>query len=142
MSRFLLDTNVMLDMVCADRTNNKLTYEFMLQSFLRGTHRLYAPAGSLKDVYYVYCRHYGDELDARKMIEMLKDSTEVVDLTDSVLDLALYDEEPDFEDGIIRVSAQQINCDYIVSYDAAAFEGSPVPCITTEEALKIVLEGA
>ena len=142
MSRFLLDTNVLLDMVCGDRTNNKITYQFMLQAFLKGTHRLYAAAGSLKDVYYVYCRHYGQELEARKMIEMLKESTDIVDLTGDVLSLALLDDEPDFEDGIIRVSAKQAKCDYIVSYDAKAFKDSSVPRITTEQALQIVLERA
>ncbi len=139
MSRFLLDTNVLLDMVCGDRANNKITYEFMLQSFLKGAHRLYAPAGSLKDVYYVYCRHYGNELEARKAIEMLKDSTKVIDLTDKVLDLALYDDEPDFEDGIIKISAELMGCDYIVSHDVRAFIDSSVPRISTQEALQIVL---
>lgn len=139
MSRFFLDTSILLDIACRDREKSEVAYKFTLEAFLNGSNRLYASAGSFKDVYYVYCRHYGAETEARKMVEMLRETAETVNLTDEMLGIALYGDEPDFEGGIVGAAAELTGCDYIVSHDEKAFAGSPIPRVTAQEALDIVL---
>lgn len=138
MSKFFLDTNVLLDIVSVDRPCNEIAYEFVMKAFLTGHHCLYASAGAFKDVYYIFCRHYGMEHMARRAVQMLRESVDVVGLDDNVLSIALYDDEPDFEDGIVRVSAELAGCDYIVTRDKAAYKESTVSSVSIEEALRIV----
>ena len=54
----LLDTNVLLDYLSADRAEHEVTVEALRACMLRGDVRIFVPACLLKDVYFVYERHY------------------------------------------------------------------------------------
>ena len=51
----------------------------------------------------------------------------MVDLTSEIAEQAFRSEEPDFEDGIIRASAEAAGCDVIVSRDIKAFATCQIP---------------
>ena len=50
---------------------------------------------------------------------------------------ALDSNEPDYEDGLIRGTAEALQVDAIISYDKKAFRSSFVPKLTAGEALSL-----
>ena len=126
MYSLLLDTNVLLDYVCADRPEHVPTVDALRVCLLREDVRIFVPACLLKDVYFIYERHYVTESNARRVIALLRQVFEVVELTLDIVDAALVSDEPDFEDGIVRATAEAIGADAIFSRDIRAFQTSPV----------------
>ena len=57
---------------------------------------------------------------------LLRRAFEVTELTLEILDAALASDEPDFEDGLVRATAEALGVDVIVSRDARAFVGSSI----------------
>ncbi len=122
----LLDTNVVLDYVSADRPEHAVTVDALRACLTRDDVRVFIPACLLKDVYFVYERHYGTEENARRLIALLRRVFEVVELTLDIVDSALVSNEPDFEDGIVRATAEAIGVDAIFSRDVRAFLNGPI----------------
>ena len=101
-----VDTNVLIDVVCAERVEHAVAREMFLRAARGGQCRFYALSSSLKDVYYVLCRHYARERDARDAVIGLATELGIVDLTKRmVLDGCLSD-EPDVEDALVRIAAE------------------------------------
>lgn len=126
MYSLLLDTNAILDYVCADRPEHVVTADALRACLAREDVRIFVPACLLKDVYFIYERHYGTEGNARRIIVLVRQVFEVVELTLDIVDAALASDEPDFEDGIVRATAEAIGADAIFSRDIRAFQTSPV----------------
>ena len=126
MYSILLDTNVMLDYLSRDRPAHSATVEALLTCMSRSDVRIFVPACILKDVYFVYARHYGSEETARRLVSLLRRAFEVVPLTTEVFDAALSSDEPDLEDGIVCATAEQLGVDAIFSRDAKAYANSTV----------------
>ncbi len=61
-----------------------------------------------------------------------------VDLCASYGTFALESEEPDFEDALIRITAEQERVDVIVSRDKSAFVGSSIPRMSAGEVLNLL----
>ena len=131
--RFLLDTNVIVYAL-----NRKSAYNEEVLSFLFGCQAknatCYFVSSSLKDAYYVLSKHYALEKDARAAIKCFRECFDMVSLTDGIIDGAFESNEPDFEDAIVRVVAEALQVDAIVSYDVKAFTNSFVPKFTAREA--------
>jgi len=123
----LFDTNALLDYLSADRSEHVVTAEALRSCLMRDDVRVFVPASCLKDAYFIYGRHYGSEVEARRNIALVRKVFEVVELTLDIVDAALESDEPDFEDGLIRATAEAIGADVILSRDARAFMNSPVP---------------
>lgn len=98
--------------------------------------RAHALASSLNEVYYVLHRHYMNEADARSAIRDIAETFDLIDLTGLFVLESIDSDEPDYEDGLIRVAAEELQVDAIISYDKAAFKNSPVPKLTAAEALE------
>lgn len=126
MYRVFVDTNILLDLVTADRENHEVC-KGLVKRCIRQDVSLHALASSYKDVYYVFMRHHGSEADARDAVRKLRRAFETVELTDGIVATAIDSDEPDFEDGIIRAAAESAGAYAIVSRDATAFANSPVP---------------
>lgn len=132
MSRVLVDTNVLLDLVSESRPDNADTLAAVSRA-LRSGAELLVLASSLKDVYYVYERHYGSDADARRAVALLMDLTRVVDLTVGMAAAALVSDEPDYEDGIVRAAAEAHGCDLLLTRDAPGFLGAGFEKVTAQE---------
>lgn len=132
----LLDTNVLLDYLSADRAEHEVTVQALRACMLRDDVRIFVPACLLKDVYFVYERHYGSEADARRKIALMRRAFEVVELTLDIVDAALASDEPDFEDGLVRATAETLGVDAIVSRDARAYANSAVGRLSAAELLE------
>ncbi|WP_418243533.1 type II toxin-antitoxin system VapC family toxin [Ellagibacter isourolithinifaciens] len=140
MSKFFFDTNVLLDLVIPARPQHGFAAELFREIAARVDGRALLLASSLKDVYYIFNRHYGDEQTARKVISQMRASFEVVELTLCVVDDALCSNEPDYEDALVRAAAENVRCDYIVSRDEKAFRASCCKRVDARQALALLAE--
>lgn len=138
MSRLFLDTNVLLDLVVANRPCHKDAVALFEAAFSHGW-ELAALISSLKDVYFVYERHHGTEAQARQAVMLLREMLCTVELTNRVFDTAARSDEPDLEDGMVRTAAQACGAVAIVSRDEEGFLLSPIPKLSPFAARQLVL---
>lgn len=121
MHRVMFDTNVLIDLVSSSRPAHGRTVAAVVALLGSGDFEGCVLSSALKDVYYVYCRHYGDEPSARRAIRELRRMFALVNLTPSIVDAALDSDEPDFEDGLVRAAAELTDCDFLLTRDAPGF---------------------
>lgn len=121
MHRVMVDTNVLIDLVSSSRPAHGRTVAAVVALLGSGDFEGCVLSSALKDVYYVYCRHYGDEPSARRAIRELRRMFALVNLTPSIVDAALDSDEPDFEDGLVRAAAELTDCDFLLTRDAPGF---------------------
>ena len=94
-------------------------------------------AGSLKDAYYIARRECTEEGN-RAWLNLFLDRFDVFPIDSLLCRAALTSDEPDFEDGLIRVCAEWWEADYIVSRDRKAFVNSKVPRIESPDLLRVL----
>ena len=135
-NRLLLDTNVLLDALIAERPQSAEACR-VLEICNGGGDLGLACSLSLKDVYYVLEHHFGREL-ARSSVESLGDLLAVVPVGAEEYDCALRDDEPDFEDGLVRAAAELNGVDFILTRDVKAFAHCKIRSVTCAEYLEIV----
>lgn len=117
----MVDTNALIDLVSSSRPAHGRTVAAVVALLGSGDFEGCVLSSALKDVYYVYCRHYGDEPSARRAIRELRRMFALVNLTPSIVDAALDSDEPDFEDGLVRAAAELTDCDFLLTRDAPGF---------------------
>lgn len=132
----MVDTNVLLDLVAASRPAHAETLRAMRAALQAGMD-LRCLASSLKDVYYVYQRHYGSEPAARTAIRYLRETLTVLDLTTTMVDAALRSDEPDYEDGLVRAGAELTGCSYLLTRDTAGFVQSTARKVEAAELARL-----
>ena len=127
MVNVLLDTNVILDYLSASRPQHNEAVDLLMGIFDTREVVPVVAAGSLKDAYHILCRKYRDEGLVRDRLRAFCGVVDLVGLTPEIVEDAFVSDEPDFEDGIIRASAESVQAVTIISRDVAAFRGSAVP---------------
>lgn len=97
-------------------------------------------ASSIKDVYYILCRHYGNKSEptVRDRLDTFRQVVSVRELTCEVFDRAFASDEPDLEDGIVRATAELHGAQAIITRDRAAYSSSTAPAMTAAEFLRQV----
>ena len=130
--RVLIDANVILDLVgkrspfyiSASKTI-LLSAEKKIEGFIT--------SNTVTDIYYIACRHYTNESDARDIIQKLLRIVGVLDVgyKDCIkaFDLLMQD----YEDALLSVCAYRAKCDYIVTRDIDHFSNSLVKAITPDD---------
>lgn len=132
MTRVVLDTNIVLDYLSATRPSH-LDAVNLLECILSSEDvAAVIPAGSIKDAYYILCRHYRDEKIVRSRLDEFRRLVEVAELTIPVLDAAFSSDEPDLEDAIVRATAELLGAKAIVTRDASAYARSSVPSMDAQ----------
>ena len=119
MYRLLLDTNVLLDFMVPERPESNAAVEVIRR------------AGSLKDAYYVACKYLGEQA-ARDFVRAFLDALNVIALDEATCRIAASSDEPDFEDAIIRATAENMRANLILTRDERAYERSAVRAITPQ----------
>lgn len=122
--RVFFDTNILLDYLDPKRPQSKEASEVVALCNGSGDMGVVCPM-SLKDVYYIIRRALS-EPRAREAVEVLMAMLVIAPFSAEECDLAIRSDEPDFEDGLIRASAELNGADVILTRDAAAFEHSKV----------------
>lgn len=131
--RYFLDTNTLVYSLHQDAPKHTEVNDFLTHCLSENS-TCYFLSSSLKDAYYILCKHYLSEPNARKSIKMLRETLDMVDLNSAIIDDAFQSDEADFEDALIRCAAERLQVDAIVSYDESAFQNSFVPKLTALEA--------
>ena len=135
MYRLLLDTNILLDCVDPRRSFHSDAIR-LIRRCNGGGDKGFACSLSLKDVYYVMGKLYG-EPHAREAVRMLAGLVIVGPVGAEETLAAVESNEPDFEDGLVRAFAELNGIDFIISRDEAAFRKGKTRCLTAAEYLEI-----
>lgn len=138
MHRVMVDTNVLIDLVSSTRPAHGRTVAAVSALLVAGDFEGCVLSSALKDVYYVYCRHYGNEPSARRAVRELRRMFMLVNLTPAVVDAALDSDEPDFEDGLVRAAAELSGCDFLLTRDAPGFVGAGFEKVDADELLAVI----
>ena len=95
-------------------------------------------AASIKDAYYILCRHYGKRREelVRDRLDAFRQIMAVAELTNEVLERAFSCDEADLEDGIVRATAELRSAAAIITRDQTAYARSSVPSMTAREFLQ------
>lgn len=131
MSRLLIDTNILLDLAAPNRPGKEDAEALMRLCNGGGDMAMVCPM-SLKDAYYVMSKAYG-ESSARAWIEKLMRLVVIAPLSAEECIKAARDGEPDFEDGIIRATAELEDAEFIITRDTKAYRTSHVRAVDAGE---------
>ncbi len=138
MHRVLVDTNVLIDLVSGSRPQHGAATRAVAALLRAPDYEGFVLASSLKDVYYVYRRHYGDEVGAREAVRALREMFTPLSLDARNVDVALDSDEPDFEDGIVRAVGEAALCDLLLTRDARGFVRSSMRKIEAPDLLELI----
>ena len=134
MSRLLIDTNVVLDLLA----KREPFYKSSAQIFsLADKNKLKLSINSLTiaNTNYVLSR-LKTATEAREILRRFRVLVKIVSLNDKIIDLALNDNTfGDFEDGLQYYSAIENNMDIILTRDLKGFKSSKIPVMTPDEYL-------
>ncbi len=133
MDKLFLDTNFLLDAALSGRPGSQEAARLFTAIARREAIGLVA-ACSLKDFYYIARRGLDEKLE-RRWLRLFADACYISATDRDSVMRALDSDEPDFEDGLLRAVAEIEGADYIITRDAAAFTGSPIPKLTASEYL-------
>lgn len=140
MTSLLFDANALIYWACPSSPHHNDTCR-LLRAAIAAKCSVYALSSSLNEVYYVLHRHYLDERDARQSIQDMAETFTLIDLTDYLVLTSIRSNEPDYEDGLIRAAAEDLQVDAIITYDKAAFKNSFIPKLTAAEAFAELFSG-
>ena len=133
MDRVLLDTNIVIDYLSATRERHDNAVLLLEGLFDSARMEPCVLASSIKDAYYVMCRHYGTERLVRMRLEGFCEVVDVADLDASCVRAAFSSPEPDLEDAIVGEAAAELGALAIVTRDARAYASSSVPAMDAVE---------
>ena len=134
--RVLFDTNALIDAVDESRAHSEEACRALEYCNGGGDLGLASPT-SLNDAYYTLRKLYGEPW-ARAAIKHLLDLLVVMPFDGEGCLIAAESNEPDFEDGMIRATAELNHVSFILTRDRAAFNNSTVRKVTCREYLDIV----
>ena len=135
MNRIVLDTNVVLDYLSTRRPCHQEAVDLLYYCFEEGECEPVMPNSCIKDAYFILYRQYHNEPVIRARLDDFRRVVTCEPLSNEVLDAAFSSDEPDFEDGIVRATAELLGATAIVTRDSEAYRGSKVPAMTAREYL-------
>jgi predicted nucleic acid-binding protein len=135
--RILIDVNVFMDVL--DQRAGAVSSASVLTLAETGTLEGYVSALTPIVVYYLRLRAGMTEAESRTAAEEVFVDLTVVPVDRDVLVQAIHSTMPDFEDNVQAYCAAACQADYIVTRNVSDFVGSPVPAITPDDLLALVL---
>ena len=134
MSRILIDTNIVIDLLA----KREEFYNEAAELFSRADKNeltLAISALTFANTNYILAKLKSAK-DAREILRKFKVLVEVLALDDKITVLALSDESfPDFEDGLQYYSAIENHIDVIITRNKKDFKNSKLPVLTAKEFL-------
>lgn len=133
--KILIDTNVILDMIAKREPFFTPAAKVI---FLSAEEKIkaYITSNIVTDIYYIACRHYMRESEARDMLHKLLKIVGVLNVGHRDCLKALELPMKDYEDALLAVCAKRVNADYIVTRDIEHFRNSPVSPISPDDFLQ------
>lgn len=131
MKQFLLDTNVLLDLLL-DRSPWAADAASLWEAHRQGQIKVWIAAFSLPTIYYVV-RKQGGLPAARTAVEACVRTLDIASTDQAALLAAHALAGPDFEDDLQIACAIQAGVDAIVTRDPGGFTASPISVLTPAE---------
>lgn len=125
----MLDTNIILDYLCANRPEHRSAVDALEAIYEEPGCMPVVLLATLKDAYYIMNRVYHNEPIVRQRLQGFAEIVEFAELTTPVVRAAFVSDESDFEDAIVRVTAEHMGARAILTRDADAYKHSHVPCM-------------
>ncbi len=137
MKAIFLDTNVLIDFL-ADRKPFSRDAARLFDYSLKQMLTIYVSAVSFNNIYYII-RQSRSHAVTLKLLNELNTWTEVIDVTNVVIQKALVSEFKDFEDAIQYNCAKSVKrVEFIVTRDTKDFKNSALPVLTPTEAVSLL----
>ncbi|MBA7527409.1 hypothetical protein ES705_19585 [subsurface metagenome] len=134
MSKLLIDTNVVLDLL-AKREHFYKSAAHIFSLADKNKLKLAISSLTIANTNYVLSR-LKSASEAREILRRFRVLVRIVSLNEKIIDLALNDSTfSDFEDGLQYYSAIENNLDIILTRDLKGFKGSNIPVMTPDEYL-------
>ena len=134
MSRILVDTNVVIDLLA----KREEFYNEAAELFSRADRKeleLTISALTFANTNYILTRLKSAK-EAKEILRKFKVLVELLALNNKITDLALSDNDfPDFEDGLQYYSAIENQIDVIITRNKRDFKNSKIPVLTAKEFL-------
>ena len=131
----LIDTNILIDSA-ARRMPFCESSDSLLALCARQEISGCVSSQSLSDIFYILRKDMNAD-ERRLLIKSLRNFLRTVVITDSIIDLALDNEDiTDLEDAIQYACAESIGADYIITRNTKDFGNSGIRAITPDEFLK------
>ena len=138
MSKVMLDTNILLDYIIPDRPESEYA-RLLMQGIAHQKHQGIVSASSLKDLYYVAAKSIGEQA-ARDWVCIFMRLCDVEELDVEICAIAAESDEPDFEDGCIRATAERAQVDFLdflITRDQSAYARSWVKTYSARDFLSL-----
>ena len=136
MKRILIDVNVILDLMLEREPHFKASAA-VCTILETGPLEGFVAAHGITTIHYLIRRARGPVMAARALGTILRVfSVAAVDM--GVIQQALANASPDFEDAVTAAAAHAAGCDLIVTRDPKGFRGSAVRAVTPELAMPIL----
>jgi len=136
LKRFLLDVNVVLDLVL-DRAPFGKPASALWAAAEREEIEAVVSAHSVTTVFYLVSRERGAAF-ARRVVSELLVVPSIAAVDEGVLRRALALAWPDFEDAVCAAAAEAVRCDILVTRDPKDFTDSPVLALDPPTALSLL----
>jgi len=134
MSRLLIDTNIVIDLL----SKRDKFYDEAADLFSRADKKeleLTISSLTFANTNYILSKLKSAK-DAREILRKFKVLVELLSLDDKITELALSDDNfPDFEDGLQYYSAIENQIDIIITRNKKDFKNSKIPVLTAKEFL-------
>jgi predicted nucleic acid-binding protein len=140
MKNLFLDTNVVIDYIA----NREPFADSALKIFdlaFKNKIKIFISAITYNNIYYILKKFYTHK-ETLLLLDNLMENTEVIDVTKTILEKSIKSNFNDFEDAIQYYSATSINkIEVIITRNTKDFKKSDLPVLTTNEAIKIIIQG-
>ena len=134
MSRILIDTNIVIDLLSMRKEFYKEAAELFSLADKKEL-ELSISALTFANTNYILAKLKSGK-DAREILRKFKILVEILSLDDKITQLALSDDDfSDFEDGLQYYTAMENHIDVIITRNKKDFKNSKIPVLTAKEFL-------
>lgn len=133
LTKILIDTNICFDVVLTRKpflTDAAKIFQRCEDGYFTGM----IAAHSFDTIFYVLRKKIGEQ-KAYRGLRYIRTIFGIADTTETVIDKALQDKWPDFEDAIHYQTALAAGCQAIVTRNPKDFKNSSLPVLSPEEYL-------
>lgn len=133
MDKLFIDINIVMDVVLDREIDGSSAYVMNLID--NGKAKGFLSATSCATIYYLAHKF----LDQRKAHQVIKDLLAIFEIREvdgKILNMALNEQGPDFEDNIQIVCAKAIKSDFIITRNLSHYKHSSIRAISPSEYLK------
>ena len=130
--KLLVDTNVYLELLLK-RENHQMVSQFFYLALLK-RNQTFVTAMSLRDIGYVVHRRLHDNEKTKKLqMKIYSMTSKVLSTSADCAIESLYSDNPDYEDSLQMLAAEEAMLDAIVTFNKKDFSTSRIPVFTPSE---------